>query len=928
MFYFKTLFNLSRYTAYLIAAGLTLGAIISAPVKADIHQRIAEAEALRIKGHLPNALAILQTVKSATTIKSQDHTLVMGLIANIYVQQRMSDEAWIILSETQPYAEQQGWQLIAGDQSMMLANLYIQKDNLPKARQAFEKTHSLAHQSGDKKTAIQASLSLARLNLKLSGIVENAQLMDIQQQIKNNQSLLTPALRLNWVKLLLDTDNKDFRKASFRHLETILKDKKSNDFDLSQAYGLMAQLYTNVNRDEEALTLLNNAIFAAQAYPELLFKWEWHLGNTLQSLNQTSDAIAALRRAVTHVEAIRQDIPVDYVDGRSSFRATLEPLYLQLTDLLLQHARTSTHAAQKQPLLVDARATIELLKRSELEDYFDNRCVIEHQQEMTLSSVTQNSAAIYPIMLPDRLEILVSLGDHIEQRTVAVPAAQIAQNAQHLASAFRSLAPEYQDLSRQFYQWLIAPIQPILQQHQIDTLIYLPDGALRLVPIASLYNGRQFLIEQYAVVTSPGLTLLDSTPTARDDLSILLAGLSSPGPVVDDVSDRLYAAIDVASNSQLQSNLQNRMAFPRKRRDDDVQLIPATEDTLDNIKRRLRITSKRPITQQLSRSMMSLSAEQLRLKNTRPERLEQIALASTKLKQQLRIVAKTPVDEATSSISSRLPLRIKARYTDTASFELARLKHNNPLRIVDKTPVVALTQNTMETSNEIPGSVFRLKNSEVSSPLRIKKRSLPDDAVLRKHLKNQRISRLKQRLQLPGVTTEIENIAALYESKVLLNDGFAKQDFINTMLSERVDIVHIASHGVFGDSAQNSFVMTHDEILDMDQLEQLLSHQKFAKAPIDLITLSACQTADGDDRAPLGISGIALRAKVRSALGALWAVSDAATVELMSKFYVNLSKPGISKAEALRQAQISMLKEAQYQHPFFWSAFILIGNWM
>ncbi len=90
--------------------------------------------------------------------------------------------------------------------------------------------------------------------------------------------------------------------------------------------------------------------------------------------------------------------------------------------------------------------------------------------------------------------------------------------------------------------------------------------------------------------------------------------------------------------------------------------------------------------------------------------------------------------------------------------------------------------------------------------------------------------------------------------------------------------------------------------------------------PVELLTLSACQTAEGDDRAPLGLSGIALKARVRSALGSLWPVSDDAAAELMAGLYRNLGQGGASKAEALRQAQLA--------HPFFWAPFVLVGNWL
>jgi CHAT domain-containing protein len=140
-------------------------------------------------------------------------------------------------------------------------------------------------------------------------------------------------------------------------------------------------------------------------------------------------------------------------------------------------------------------------------------------------------------------------------------------------------------------------------------------------------------------------------------------------------------------------------------------------------------------------------------------------------------------------------------------------------------------------------------------------------------------------------------------------------------------VVHIASHGVFGDSADDTFIMTFDELLTLDGLQALLRDPRLRGAPIELITLSACQTAEGDDRAPLGMSGTALKARARSALGTLWPVSDAAASTLMAQFYRLLADGRHSKIGALREAQIELLKNPAQRHPFFWAPFILIGDW-
>ena len=98
--------------------------------------------------------------------------------------------------------------------------------------------------------------------------------------------------------------------------------------------------------------------------------------------------------------------------------------------------------------------------------------------------------------------------------------------------------------------------------------------------------------------------------------------------------------------------------------------------------------------------------------------------------------------------------------------------------------------------------------------------------------------------------------------------------------------------------------------------------------PIELLVLSACQTAEGDRRAALGLAGVAVRSGARSTLASLWAVDDKSTSAFMVEFYKQLAKSHISKADALRQAQISLIKEYGFKHPFYWAPFVLVGNWL
>ena len=92
--------------------------------------------------------------------------------------------------------------------------------------------------------------------------------------------------------------------------------------------------------------------------------------------------------------------------------------------------------------------------------------------------------------------------------------------------------------------------------------------------------------------------------------------------------------------------------------------------------------------------------------------------------------------------------------------------------------------------------------------------------------------------------------------------------------------------------------------------------------------LSACQTAAGDDRAALGLAGLALKAGARSALATLWFVSDEASGTLAVEFYRQLRAGAPSKARALQAAQRGMIADPLLGHPAYWAPFLLIGNWL
>lgn len=182
-------------------------------------------------------------------------------------------------------------------------------------------------------------------------------------------------------------------------------------------------------------------------------------------------------------------------------------------------------------------------------------------------------------------------------------------------------------------------------------------------------------------------------------------------------------------------------------------------------------------------------------------------------------------------------------------------------------------------------------------------------------------------VSLPGVQQEIEQIQPLFTADVLLNDSFTELNFNRSTNQNPFRVVHLATHGQFSSKVQDTFILTWDGRINIDELSGLLRGDSKQLRPIEMLVLSACETATGDRLATLGLAGIAVRAGARSTVASLWSVSDLATVTLMTNFYQELAKENMTKAEALRQAQISTLRDESFDHPFFWSAFVLVGNW-
>lgn len=188
--------------------------------------------------------------------------------------------------------------------------------------------------------------------------------------------------------------------------------------------------------------------------------------------------------------------------------------------------------------------------------------------------------------------------------------------------------------------------------------------------------------------------------------------------------------------------------------------------------------------------------------------------------------------------------------------------------------------------------------------------------------------------ELPAVKRELEEVQAeIGDSKILLDEDFTRDAFEKQINHADFSIVHIATHGEFSSDPQKTFILAFDDPINVRQFDRFVRRRiETSLFPIELLVLSACETAKSDRRGGLGLAGVAVQAGARSTLASLWKVADGSTALFMSEFYRHWRESNLTKAEALRQVQLTFLHDPQYRDenyhfPYYWAAFILAGDW-
>jgi CHAT domain-containing protein len=486
---------------------------------------------------------------------------------------------------------------------------------------------------------------------------------------------------------------------------------------LTYVYGYWGRLHQMDRSYHDALKMTRKAIFSAQLLDDhqSLLEFNWQAGRIFNALKLPNEAIRSYRAAVKQSEAITTDISSCGESAALSFRKILRPMLMELVDTLLRKADSTLDVKEAQSDLLEARETAEVQKNSDMQDYFQDNCVNIGKDKTSLEQISKDVAVIYSIALSDRIELLVSTARGIKKYTINEPSSTLIGEVKKFRMTLeKRTTREYLVYAKKMYDYLFRPYRDELKEQGITTVVFVPDSALRMIPLAALHDGEKFLVSEFAVVVSPGLRLADPQKMMRESMTMLT------GAITESVH-----------------------GFP----------------------------------------------------------------------------------------------------------------------------------------------------------------------------------------SLPNVAMEVESIQKMFKGRVLKDGEFLISNIQRELDNIPYPIVHIASHGQFEGDVTKTFLLTYDGKLTMNMLERIISSTQYRKTPVELLTLSACQTAVGDERASLGLAGVALKAGARSALASLWFINDVASSVLVEKFYKRLQDASISKAKALQEAQLSLLADKRYQHPAYWAPFLLIGNW-
>lgn len=187
---------------------------------------------------------------------------------------------------------------------------------------------------------------------------------------------------------------------------------------------------------------------------------------------------------------------------------------------------------------------------------------------------------------------------------------------------------------------------------------------------------------------------------------------------------------------------------------------------------------------------------------------------------------------------------------------------------------------------------------------------------------------------LPDSQNELDRLTAFLPPQKVLIDTNADRyqpltldNFRQLVAREPFNIVHLSTHASFSSQQEETFIAMGDKRITTDQFSEALRQRSRTRSEaIELLILSACDTVAGDNRAALGLAGMAIRSGARSTLASLWKIDASVTTDVIIDFYQGIFKDNLSKANALRNAQLKR-KQQGAKLPE-WSPYVIVGNWL
>lgn len=514
-----------------------------------IRNRINQAQAMQALGNYLQARDTLDLVQQVLQKQPNSSLKATGLLSlgNILQTLGYLNESQEILEESLKVAKQVEDRTVRSNALLSLGNTaraqrYAQlssdnsnsaEDYTKSAIQYYQQAVKVA--SATSNTSLQAQLNQLRLLVEQKKFsTAKALLPQIQSQIDNLPPSRTAVnIRINFAESLskmiqydIQPENVARMLAQSVQMANNLKDERSESY----ALGTLGELYEKTGQLSDAKDLTQQALMKAQSIDaqDITYQWHWQMGRILQKQSNISAATAAYSRAYNALKSLRNDLVAINPDVQFSFRESVEPVYRQYVDLLLQYEGNTD---KKQNNLVQAREIIESLQLAELNNFFRSPCV---QPRVKIDEVVQkqkSAAVIYPIILDDRLEIITSFPgqDKIYRHTTKISKDVLDNTVEQLQKylPIASREPDVRQKSQQLYDWLIKPTESDLVNKKIKSLVFVLDGSLRNIPMAILYDQQQqkYLIEKYAIALTPGLQLVDPKPLETVALKALVAGI-------------------------------------------------------------------------------------------------------------------------------------------------------------------------------------------------------------------------------------------------------------------------------------------------------------------------------------------------------------------------------------------------------------------